>query len=68
MWHSWYCRNGEIVRVGNMSQGYAVAVLDLPIARTADVDHACEVANRVVVERAGADDQGQHYLQKSNLI
>ncbi len=28
----WYCRNGEIARVGNMSQGHAVAVIDLPIA------------------------------------
>ena len=63
----WYCRNGEIVRVGNMSQGYAVAVLDLPIARTADVDHACEVANRVVVERAGADDLAQDVLEPPEL-
>src|SRR6185436_20910555 len=37
----WYCRNGEIVRVGNMSQGYAVAVVDLPIAHAANVQRAC---------------------------
>lgn len=63
----WYCRNGEIIRVGNMSQGYAVAVLDLPIARTADVDHACEVADRVVVQRAGEDDLAQDVLEPPEL-
>ncbi|MGI8664813.1 MAG: mechanosensitive ion channel family protein, partial [Jatrophihabitans sp.] len=32
----WYVRNGEIVRVGNMSQQYAQVVLDIPIAATDD--------------------------------
>jgi small conductance mechanosensitive channel len=27
----WYIRNGEIVRVGNKSQGWALAVIDIPI-------------------------------------
>ncbi|MEU2613829.1 mechanosensitive ion channel family protein [Micromonospora sp. NPDC007271] len=27
----WYIRNGEIIRVGNKSQGWAVVVVDLPI-------------------------------------
>ncbi|MDG4789400.1 mechanosensitive ion channel family protein [Micromonospora sp. WMMD1102] len=32
----WYIRNGEIIRVGNKSQGWAMVVLDMPIgfART----------------------------------
>ena len=33
----WYVRNGEILRVGNKSQGYAVAVADLPLAHNADI-------------------------------
>jgi small conductance mechanosensitive channel len=33
----WYVRNGEVVRVGNKSQGYAQVVLDIPVAATADV-------------------------------
>ena len=28
----WYVRNGEVVRVGNKSQGFAQVVLDVPIA------------------------------------
>ncbi|EME14454.1 mechanosensitive ion channel family protein [Rhodococcus triatomae] len=40
----WYCRNGEIARVGNMSQGHAVAVVDLPVAHGAAISRATEVA------------------------
>ncbi|BBZ55207.1 mechanosensitive ion channel family protein [Mycolicibacterium phocaicum] len=40
----WYVRNGEIKRVGNMSQDYAVAQVEVPVALTADLDRAEEVA------------------------
>lgn len=40
----WYVRNGEIARVGNMSQEYAVARIEVPVALTADVDMAEQVA------------------------
>ncbi|RKS73807.1 small conductance mechanosensitive channel [Motilibacter peucedani] len=33
----WYVRNGEILRVGNMSQGWARAVIDVPVAPDSDV-------------------------------
>lgn len=36
----WYIRNGEILRVGNRSQGWARAVLDVGIAYGENVDHA----------------------------
>lgn len=34
----WYVRNGEILRVGNHSQGWARAILDVPVAYDEDVD------------------------------
>ncbi|MEO5535380.1 MAG: mechanosensitive ion channel domain-containing protein [Pseudolysinimonas sp.] len=34
----WYVRNGEILRIGNMSQGWARVILDLPIPYDADLD------------------------------
>ncbi|MGV0838356.1 mechanosensitive ion channel family protein [Mycolicibacterium thermoresistibile] len=40
----WYVRNGEILRVGNMSQEYAVARVEVPVALTADVERAEQVA------------------------
>ncbi|WP_442915057.1 mechanosensitive ion channel family protein [Leifsonia sp. Root112D2] len=48
----WFVRNGEILRVGNMSQGWARVIIDLAIPYDADVDavqHAMlEAANELV--------------------
>ncbi|MGO4681769.1 mechanosensitive ion channel domain-containing protein [Microbacterium sp. 2MCAF23] len=33
----WYVRNGEITRIGNMSQGWARAIIDLGVPADADV-------------------------------
>lgn len=41
----WYVRNGEIKRVGNLSQGWATAGVDVRVAPTADLD---EVRDAVV--------------------
>ena len=40
----WYVRNGEILRVGNMSQEYAVARIEVPVSLSADIDLAQQVA------------------------
>jgi moderate conductance mechanosensitive channel len=47
----WYVRNGEIQRVGNKSQGYAVAVIDVPVAHGTDITAASEVLARTATER-----------------
>jgi small conductance mechanosensitive channel len=39
----WYLRNGEVLRVGNRSQGWARAVLDIGIAYVQVVSHARDV-------------------------
>jgi len=36
----WHVRNGEIVRVGNLSQGWARAIIDLAVPYDADIDEA----------------------------
>ena len=46
----WYVRNGEVVRVGNMSQGFAQVVLDIPIDAWADVDAASTAMGAVASE------------------
>lgn len=52
----WYVRNGEIARVGNKSQGYAVAVVDLLLSHAADVGAASGLAGRVARARVTATD------------
>jgi small-conductance mechanosensitive channel len=34
----WYVRNGEVIRVGNNGQGWARAVIDIPVAYDEDVE------------------------------
>ncbi len=42
----WHIRNGEIVRVGNKSQGWARAVLDVPLAWSTSVPTARQLVQR----------------------
>ena len=46
----WYVRNGEVLRVGNSSRGYAVAVVDLPMGHHADLGAATDIAGRVATQ------------------
>jgi small conductance mechanosensitive channel len=46
----WYVRNGEVLRVGNSSQDYSVAVIDLPIGYNADIQASTELADRTAAE------------------
>nr|WP_286303029.1 mechanosensitive ion channel domain-containing protein [Microbacterium suwonense] len=34
----WYVRNGEVTRIGNMSQGWARAIIDVGVAPDSDLD------------------------------
>jgi small conductance mechanosensitive channel len=43
----WHIRNGQIARVGNLSQGWDRAVVDLPIAYDEDVTRARDVMEDV---------------------
>jgi moderate conductance mechanosensitive channel len=43
----WYVRNGEILRVGNQSQGWARAVVDVSVAYGEDLARAQEVLQRI---------------------
>jgi len=55
----WYVRNGEISRVGNKSQGWALVAVDVPVGYSV-VDRATDVlqeaANALAAEREYADD------------
>jgi moderate conductance mechanosensitive channel len=43
----WYVRNGEVLRVGNQSQGYAQVVIDMPVAHDTDLEKARAVMQDV---------------------
>jgi small conductance mechanosensitive channel len=64
----WYVRNGEILRVGNKSQGYAVAVADLPLAHGADIPLATDIATRVAAEVAADPDVAEHLAEPPQVV
>ena len=46
----WHVPNGEIRRVGNMSQHWSRALLDVEVAYATDIEHAQQVIKRVADE------------------
>ena len=51
----WYVRNGEVVRVGNKSQGFAQVVIDVPIAAGSDI-RVASAAIRDVAQQMREDE------------
>ena len=64
----WYVRNGEILRVGNKSQGFAVAVVDVPVAHGTDVAETTKTASRVAQERVEEPDIADDVLEEVQTL
>jgi small-conductance mechanosensitive channel len=50
----WYVRNGEVLRVGNRSQGYAQVIVDLPVPYGADLS-AVGTAMKAAADEVAAE-------------
>jgi small conductance mechanosensitive channel len=46
----WYVRNGEILRVANRSQGWTMAVVDIPVAYDENLDRVREILEAVATD------------------
>ena len=57
----WYIRNGEIARVGNVSQGWSTASIDIPIDSDEDSARVIELLN-AVAEKVHEDEQWHDVL------
>ncbi|MEV4317796.1 mechanosensitive ion channel family protein [Actinocrispum sp. NPDC049592] len=64
----WYVRNGEINRVGNSSQGFAVAVVDTPLGYSVDIEAATEAIKRVATEAVEAEPLSDDVLEPPDLL
>nr|WP_157641236.1 mechanosensitive ion channel family protein [Longispora albida] len=63
----WYVRNGEIVRVGNKSQGWAAIVLDVPIGY-ANADEAIDVIRTAVHAYSTAEENAEEFLEEPKVL
>ena len=57
----WYVRNGEILRVGNKSQGWGRAVVDIPVAYSEDLSRVQELIGRTA-DSLAKDQQYEHAI------
>jgi moderate conductance mechanosensitive channel len=49
----WYVRNGEVLRVGNKSQGFAQVVIDMPVAHDTDLERCRTVMQEAADQMYG---------------
>lgn len=59
----WHVPNGEIRRVGNMSQDWARALLDVGVAYGTDIDAASDILERVAVEMAHEEQYQELFIE-----
>jgi moderate conductance mechanosensitive channel len=63
----WYIRNGEIVRVGNKSQGWAMVVIDIPIGFVSS-EQAIAVLREAAQAVADAPDHQTEFLEPPDVV
>lgn len=59
---TWYVRNGEIVRIGNKSQGYSTAIVDMPVAYDENIERVIAVI-REAANAFGTDPEWKDRLE-----
>ncbi|MEU8640271.1 mechanosensitive ion channel family protein [Amycolatopsis sp. NPDC048633] len=64
----WYVRNGEVLRVGNSSQGFAVAVVDVPLGYSADVERATTVLGEAASAATESDALKDNVLEPPEIL
>jgi small conductance mechanosensitive channel len=63
----WYVRNGEILRVANRSQGWTLAVIDIPVAYDQDLDEIQHIVDDVGQQMVDDPDSGVTEFSKPSF-
>jgi len=64
----WYIRNGEIVRIGNKSQGWATALVDIPVAYSENLERVLPLIRSVVHALDEAPEWQDKLLEEPNVV
>ena len=64
----WYVRNGEILRIGNRSQGWSLATVDMPIAYDEDIDAVRHAVAQVGQEMLADDAMRDRLLEPPVVV
>jgi len=64
----WYIRNGEMTRVGNVSQGHSIGLIDVPVAYDADVAQVTDILAHVIADVEADPTMAEHLLEPPALL
>jgi moderate conductance mechanosensitive channel len=64
----WYARNGEVLRVGNHTQGFAQVTVDLPVPYGSDMDEAGDAMKAAADELVAEDEFADAVLEEPQLL
>jgi small-conductance mechanosensitive channel len=65
---AWYVRNGEILRVGNKSQGWAMVTIDIPLPFGTRVERAQEILQQVAADVAADPSFADSILEPPEVL
>src|SRR5579875_2705459 len=64
----WYVRNGEVLRIGNLSQGHSQLTLELPVSYAADTDRAGQIILDTARAMREQDEWRSDFLTEPELL
>jgi len=65
---TWYVRNGEIVRIGNKSQGYATAIVDMPVSYAENVERVLAVVRDIATGMGDDPAWKERFVQPPEVL
>lgn len=64
----WYVRNGEIVRIGNKSQGWSTAVVDIPVSYAENLERVIPLIKDVVRAFDATPEWKEHLIEEPQVV
>ena len=64
----WYVRNGEILRLGNQSQGWSTAIVDVPVAVDESPSKVIALLEKVAEAAENAEELSGELLERPNVV
>ena len=64
---TWYVRNGEVIRIGNKSQGFSTALVDMPVSYAENAERVIAIIREVAVAM-GADPEWEDRLTEEPKV
>jgi moderate conductance mechanosensitive channel len=65
---TWYVRNGEIIRIGNRSQGFATAIIDMPVSYAENVERVVGVIRETATAMGADPDWADKFVEEPKVL